>query len=83
MHWKYPLICFIKYTTLRFKIDFPFFIFQVLQMLLHFQYLYVKHRNKHDNQQFNVKAILKKRFQSTWSDLIYMYEFDNSITFKH
>ena len=31
------LICFIKYTTLRFLV-FPFFVFQVLQMLLHFQY---------------------------------------------
>ena len=29
--------CFIKYTTLRFLV-FSFFIFQVLQMLLHFQY---------------------------------------------
>ena len=29
--------CFIKYTTLRFLV-FYFFIFQVLQMLLHFQY---------------------------------------------
>ena len=32
-----PLIHFSKYTTLRFLV-FPFFIFQVLQMLLFFQY---------------------------------------------
>ena len=47
--------------------------------------LYITHPNKHNNQQFNVKAILQKKDSNscqTWSDLIYRYEFDNAITFK-
>ena len=48
----------------------------------------ITHPNKYNNQQFNEKAILqKKRFQpinpcQTWGDLIYIYKFDNAITFK-
>ena len=40
---------------------------------------------KHNNQQCNAKAILKKKIYpcETWSDLIYIYEFDNAITFTH
>ena len=49
--------------------------------------LYIRHPNKHNNQQFNVKAILQQKKKDsdpcqTWSDLIYIYEFDNVITFK-
>ena len=48
--------------------------------------MYVKHPNKHNDQEFNVKAILQKKKDSnpcqTWSDLIYIYEFDNAIIFK-
>ena len=47
---------------------------------------YIKHYNKHNNQQCNIKAIMKKKDSNpcvTWSDLIYIYKFDNKITFKH
>ena len=47
--------------------------------------MYVKHPNKHNDQEFNVKAILQKKDSNpcqTWSDLINIYKFDNAITFK-
>ena len=47
--------------------------------------LYITHPNKHNNQQFNVKAILEKKDSNpcqTLSDLTYIYEFDNAISFK-
>ena len=46
------------------------------------------HPFKHNNEQFNVKAILQKKKNKdsnpchTWSDLIYINKFDNAITFK-
>ena len=62
--WKYPLICFTKYTTLRFLVC-PFFIFQIFYFFA-LSILYVKHppAHKHNNQQCNIKAIVKKKFQS-------------------
>ena len=47
--------------------------------------MYVKHPNKHNDQKFNVKAILQKKEDSNpcqiWSDLINICKFDNAITF--
>ena len=45
----------------------------------------MKHPNKHNNWQSNVKAILQKKYSNpcqTWSDLIFIHEFDNAIPFK-
>ena len=59
-------------------------------MLLLFQYC-TSHilRNNYNNQQFNVKAVLQKKKKKkdsnlcqNWSDLIYIYKFDNALTFK-
>ena len=47
--------------------------------------MYVKEPNKHNNQQFNVKAILQKKDSNLcqiWSDLKNIYKFDNTIIFK-
>ena len=47
--------------------------------------LHITHPNKYNNQQFHVKAILQKQDPNqcrTWSDLIYIYKFNNTITFK-
>ena len=53
-------------------------------MLLLFQYC-TSHILINNNRQFNVKAILQKRDSNlcqTWSDLIYIYGFDNALTYK-
>ena len=75
-------MCFNKYTTLRFLV-FPYF--SSIANVVALSILYITHPNKHNNEQFNVKAILQKKDSNpcqTWSDLIYIYEFDNAITFK-
>ena len=64
---------------------FSFLSFSSIANIIALSILYIKHPNKHNNQQFNVKAILKKKISNacqTWSDLISIYEFDNAITFK-
>ena len=75
------------YQVYHIKIfSFPLLYFLSIANVIALSILYLKHPNKHNNHQFNVKAILKKKDSNpfkTWSDLICIYEFDNAITFKH
>ena len=41
--------------------SFPFLYFSSNANVIALSILYVKHPNKHNNQQFNVKSILKKK----------------------
>ena len=51
----FPLISFSKYTTLRFLV---FLYFSSIANVVALSILYIRHPNKHNDQQFNVKAIL-------------------------
>ena len=49
VHQKYPLIFFIRYTTLRFLV-FPFFYFSSMASVIALSLLYGKHPDEHNQQ---------------------------------
>ena len=74
VHQKYSLMFYQEYHIKIFS--FSCLYFSSIATVIALSMLYDKHPNKHNNRQFNVKALLKNRFQS-------IHEFGNAITFKH
>ena len=75
-----PLICFSNKIF-----SFSFLYLSSIAIVIVLSIMYVKEPNKHNNQQFNVKAILQKKDSNLcqiWSDLKNIYKFDNTIIFK-